>query len=157
MQPHLLAGQAPPTVRIDKIKHHENHVAHNRAIQKWTAFRRAPAPAPAVAEGPDAAVPDADAPLAALLRTVLTAAAAKVGLSLVQTLVQLQVANATVISTSHSSSTHGVQTLLHAAAVLLQQQQNERLQQAGMLSDMGDGSSDRKTIEQEILYVRYPT
>ena len=26
-----------------------------------------------------------------------------------------------------------------------------------MFSDMGDGSTDRKTIEQEILYVRYPT
>ena len=94
--------------------------------------------------------------LAALLRTVLTAAASKIGMSVVSTLVKLQVANGAVISTSHGSRANGVQTLLHAAAVFLRQQQDERLRRAGMLSDMGDGSTDRKTIEQEVIYVRYP-
>ena len=27
---------------------------------------------------------------------------------------------------------------------------------AGFFSDCGDGSTDRKTIEQEVTYVRYP-
>ena len=38
--------------------------------------------------------------------------------------------------------------------MLLMDQQNERILKGSMLSDMGDGSTDHKTIEQEI---RYPT
>ena len=71
----LPPGQAPPTVRIDKVKAHEDHIAHVRAVQKWEAARALSAPAPAPADAPGAQVTDADAALAALLRTVLTAAA----------------------------------------------------------------------------------
>ena len=53
-------------------------------------------------------------------------------------------------------SNEGIQPFLHAAAVVLKRWQNDRLLAAGMFSKMGDGSSDKKTTEQEIIHVRYP-
>ena len=41
--------------------------------------------------------------------------------------------------------------------MLLEKRQTERIRAGGMLYDMGDGSTDRKTIEQEVIYVKYPT
>eukprot|EP00966_Prymnesium_polylepis_P126029 2914171-Prymnesium_polylepis.1 len=70
----------------------------------------------------------------------MTCAVNKCSLSLVSELVKLQTANQTLISTSHESRTDGLQSFIHAASLLLQQQQNERLRAAGMFSDMGDGS-----------------
>jgi hypothetical protein len=91
-----------------------------------------------------------DPPLANLVRTAVTTALAKSPLVLVPTLVKLQRANNTEILSMSEKQT-GVQTLLHAAAVVLQRRQNQRLRAAGMLSKMGDGSSDKKTTEQVIL------
>ena len=143
------------TLRIDKIKAHANHVAHARAVRRWKVIRSAPAPAPAPAPSDQQESP-ADIALANLVRTIVSVAVHKSPIQLIPMLVELQAANQTLISTSHTSSSNGVQTFLHAAAMLLKGEQNERLQQAGMLSDMGDGSTDRKTIEQEIIYARYP-
>ena len=50
----------------------------------------------------------------------------------------------------------GTNEFLHAAAVVLKRAQNIRLRAATMFSKMGDGSSDKKTTEQEVIYVRYP-
>ena len=63
------------------------------------------------------------------------------------TLIKLQRANETAILEMNEKET-GVQTLLHAAAVVLQRSQSSRLCAAGMFSKMGDGSSDRRTTEQ---------
>ena len=88
-------------------------------------------------------------PLAALVRTAVTTVLSKSALRLIPTLVKLQRANGTaILEMTGDGSKGGVQTLLHAAAVVLQRCQNERLCAAGMLSKMGDGSSDRKTTEQ---------
>lgn len=91
-----------------------------------------------------------DPPLANLVRTAVTTALAKSPLVLVPTLVKLQRANNTEILSMSEKQT-GVQTLLHAAAVVLQRRQNQWLRAAGMISKMGDGSSDKKTTEQVIL------
>ena len=85
-----------------------------------------------------------------LRRTIVTAAVHKNAISLVPTLVKLQQANDVIISTlAHSS--RGIHTFLHASATVLRKKQNERLCKAGMLSVMGDGSNDRKTIEQVLV------
>ena len=71
----------------------------------------------------------------------------------------MQVANDVNISevrTKTGGST-GVQTFLHAAATVLRRKQDERLRKSPFFSDMGDGSTDRNTIEQEVMYLRYPT
>jgi hypothetical protein len=81
----------------------------------------------------------------------VTIAVAKSPLSLTSTIIELQRANQTAIL-SLANGQDGVQTMLHAAMLVLQRHQNARLRAACMLSKMGDGSSDRKTTEQ----VGYP-
>ena len=76
----------------------------------------------------------------------MVVALTKTGLMLVPSFIELQRANGAEILAA--TRQNGVQSLLHAAAVVLRRKQNERLRAAGMLSAMGDGSNDRKTIEQ---------
>ena len=145
------------TLRSDKLVAHQSHVAHERAVHLWRArMKAAPTPTPAPTDSAEAPADLGTVALRNLMRTVMTTVVHKGPVSFVKTLVALQVANQTTISTSHMHSTNGVQSFLHAAMLLLQGQQNERLRRGGMLSDMGDGSTDRKMIEQEIIYVKYP-
>ena len=73
----------------------------------------------------DAELEAADAPLAALIRTVMTVAVTKTAISLVDVFVQLQAANGSTILTTHTGHAHrGVQQFLHAAATLLREEQN---------------------------------
>ena len=134
------------TLRIDKIRAHCDHIAHSRAVTQWRARMKE---VPAAADSP--APPPADragVALGNLVRTIMTCAVNKCSISLVSELVKLQAANQTLISTSHEHRANGVQSFIHAASLLLQQQQNDRLRAAGFFSDMGDGSTDRKMIEQ---------
>ena len=136
------------TLRTDKIRSHAANFAHDRAVQKWRAAR---AVAIEQARSTTAVIPHspacrADLALANLVRTIMTTAVNKCSISLVSSLIQLQVTNQTLISTHHSDRTTGVQSFLHAGMLYLQGQQNTQLRAAGMLSDMGDGSTDRKNI-----------
>ena len=158
----VLTKKKGTSVRGDKIAPHSQNEAHKRAFAAWKAAQPKPSasgssPAATAVAIADSSIPAADLPLAALVRTVCTVAVTKTAISLVDVFVQLQLANfGAVISTSHTHRTDGVQQFLHAAATVLRRQQDERLRRARFFSDCGDGSSDRKTIEQEIIYVRYP-
>ena len=92
---------------------------------------------------------DVEPPLANLLRTIITVALTKSALRLVPTFVHLQRTNGlSILNTATSGERCGLHTLLHAAAVVLRAEQDERIRSAGILSTMGDGSNDRKTTEQ---------
>ena len=93
-------------------------------------------------------VHDADAPLAATLRTALIVAVTKTAVSLVDVFVSLQAANGFAISRACTNAgPSGVQQFYHAAAVVLRRRQDAKMRKALFFSDMGDGSNDRKTIE----------
>lgn len=157
-QKDVLTRKVKESVRGDKFKPHQK-IAHARAYQAWKARQpqTAAAASPVTANEAEAALDEVDAPLAALVRTVMTVAVNKQAVSLVSSFVQLQLANGLAVLSSRNHQRNGVQQFLHAAATLLRRQQDQRLRKAGFFSDMGDGSTDRKTIEQEVIYVRYPT
>ena len=149
-------------MRRDKLRSHAD-AAHVRAMaayekkfgsltmQLWDAASQQPPATP-----PTPQVELVDPPLAALVRTAVSTALSKSALRLVPGAIRLQRANGLPILDC-SESNHGIQPFLHAAAVVLKRAQNDRLRAAGMFSKMGDGSSDKKTTEQEIIHVRYPT
>lgn len=151
-------------MRSDKLVAHENP-EHRRAVARYeynfgplkksedTLDESTPTQGPTPQQP---MVPQVEPPLANLVRTVITVALSKSALKLVPAIINLQRANEVEIL-SLTGRGDGIQTFLHAAAMVLRRRQNARLRAAGMLSKMGDGSSDRKTIEQEIIYVRYPT
>ena len=88
---------------------------------------------------------------------MITVAVTKTALMVCDSFVQLQRANGAEVLSMASATDTGVQQFVHAAAVVLQRKQTERIRSAGFLSTMGDGSNDRRTTEQEIIYVRYAT
>ena len=149
-------------MRGDKLMQHQE-ASHARALARYT---RQYGPLDAKDEPPPTGTPQLTGaasieqvapPLANLVRTVVTVALSKSALRIVPILVELQRANEVAILELKGDGEGGVQSLLHAAAVVLQRRQNIRVRKAGMLSKMGDGSSDRKTTEQEIIYIRYPS
>ena len=186
----VVQKKKPEAMRSDKLRAHSGQ-SHLRALAMYEskygpiaqvgsiAERGSPNPlSPATATQPSTLM--TDAPLASLIRTAVSTVLAKCAVQLVPTFVELQRANGASIL-SNTSRTNGVLPFLHAAAVILIGEQNQRLRAAGMLSKMGDGSSDRKTTEQvratqtthhhitmptlltrhlmfpqEVIYVRYP-
>ena len=153
----VVQKKKPEAMRSDKLRAHAD-ASHRRALAMYEnkygpiaqvgsiAERGTPNPlSPAPATQPS--TPMTDAPLASLIRTAVRTVLAKCAVQLVETFVELQRANGTpILSSTHA--TNGVLPFLHAAAVVLVEEQNQRLRAAGMLSTMGDGSSDRKTTEQ---------
>ena len=149
----VLQKKKKEAVRSDKCEAHED-AAHARALARYEAkfgsllLRGVTSPesAPHIPL-PHAQLVAVEPPLANLIRTCITTVLCKSALRLIPKLVQLQRANgADILALNRTSS--GVQSFLHAAAVLLRRRQNEKMIAAGMLSKMGDGSSDRKTTEQ---------
>ena len=146
----VMSKKKSEAVRSDKLLPHMN-AAHDRAVAKWTQRYGLLTPYKKQADKDEATPPSSiamvDKPLAALVRTAVTVALHKSALQLVPTLIALQRANETLILEMNEKVT-GIQTLLHAAAVVLRNDQNERLLKAGFYSAMGDGSNDRKNTEQ---------
>lgn len=150
----VLQKKKKEAIRSDKCEAHED-AAHARALARYEAkfgslllggvtFSESAPHIPL----PHAQLVEVEPPLANLIRTCITTVLCKSALRLIPRLVQLQRANGADILALSSRSSSGVQQFLHAAAVLLRRRQNEKMIAAGMLSKMGDGSSDRKTTEQ---------
>ena len=141
-----------PCAATSSLTDHAN-AAHDRTVARYEQTygsltqkeEMGPSPQPTT---PTPTTVMVEPPLAALVRTAITTALSKSALRLFPALIKLQRANGTAILEMNKDGSGGVQTFLHAAAVVLQRRQNGRLCAAGMLSKMGDGSSDRKTTEQ---------
>ena len=143
------------SVRRDKVQAHEQDAKHARAVQKYEErfgqLEEKPGQ-PQHEECLQQAVTFVEPPLANLLRTVITVALTKTAVRLVPAFVELQRANGTAILSMNSTGKTGVQTLLHAAAVVLRRRQDDQLRRGSILSTMGDGSNDSRTTEQVISY-----
>jgi hypothetical protein len=158
----VMQKRKPEAMRSDKLSNHQE-ASHDRALKRWMAKYGALKECDVTSELQPVRTPQAEPsaefvepPLASLVRTAVTVAVSKSALRLLPALIKLQRANgAAILEMTGDGATAGVTPLLHAAAVVLQRRQNLRLQAAGMLSKMGDGSSDRKTTEQVICTNRY--
>lgn len=156
-QKDVLTRKVSGSLRGDKLKAHwHNKPAHARAYMKWKA-KQAPSSMHASAIDSSSTysmkeLDNADTALAALVRTIMVTAASKSALTMVRTLTKLQLANGCVITEAYNNATEtgGVQQLLHAAATILRRKQDERLRSGKIFSIMGDGSTDRKTVEQQV-------
>lgn len=159
-QKDVLTRKVAGSLRGDKlVAHWKGKPAHARAYMKW---KKAISSAEGEGVKGDSAavqVDDEDKPFASLIRTVMVTCVSKCAIRMVNSLVKLQLANECVISQTYldESRKGGVQQLMHAAASILRRKQEGRLRHAKIFSLMGDGSTDRKTIEQVSSILCHPS
>lgn len=149
----VVTKRRPGSRRIDKLRDHARNPKHQAAMRLWyhtSAGKQVLRQRQLAKQQPagSGAANAEDAPILGLIRTVITIALAKCSLRLIEKLVALQKSNKAIISNTLSRYERGVQTFLHAAAQILISDQTSRIKAGQMYSLMGDGSTDRKTIEQ---------